>query len=106
MSVSNLSILLLSATFLVAQPLLAGSYRDRHDAERAYGITLDNAVNQARERYKGRVISAETDRQNGRGTYKIRILTDDGHVKRLQIDPETGEYIWPDYKKSGRSPGR
>jgi hypothetical protein len=106
MRVSYLSVLLLSAALVGTQPLLAGSYRDRHYPETAYGITLENAVSQAKGQYKGRVISAETDKQNGRGTYKIRILTDDGHVKRLQVDPETGEYIRPDYKKSGRSSGR
>lgn len=52
--------------------------------------SLDEAVSEARDRYPGRVLSAETDRRGGRESYNIRILTNDGRVKRLQIDPESG----------------
>jgi uncharacterized membrane protein YkoI len=50
-------------------------------------MSLDEAVSQARERYPGRVLSAETERRNGHERHRIRILTDDGQVKRLDIDP-------------------
>lgn len=52
--------------------------------------SLEQAVNEARERYPGRVLSAETERRNGRESHQIRILTEDGRVKRLQIDAESG----------------
>jgi uncharacterized membrane protein YkoI len=52
--------------------------------------SLDQAVSEAREQYNGRVLSAETQRQDGRESHRIRILTDDGHVKRLRIDAESG----------------
>jgi uncharacterized membrane protein YkoI len=53
-------------------------------------ISLDEAVSSARERYPGRVLSAETRRENGRERHSIRILTDDGQVRRLQIDAQSG----------------
>ncbi|MCB1774353.1 MAG: PepSY domain-containing protein [Gammaproteobacteria bacterium] len=53
-------------------------------------MSLDQAVSEARERYPGRVLSAETERRNGHDRHRIRILTDDGRVKRLDIDPESG----------------
>jgi uncharacterized membrane protein YkoI len=56
-------------------------------------ISLDQAVSEARERYSGRVLSAETQRRNGRDRHRIRILTDDGRVKRLDIDPDSGRRI-------------
>lgn len=56
-------------------------------------MSLDEAVSEARERYPGRVLSAETERRNGRTQHRIRILTDDGQVKRLRIDPESGDRI-------------
>jgi len=52
--------------------------------------SLEDAVSEARGRYPGRVLSAETDRRGGRESYKIRILTRDGKVKRLRVDPESG----------------
>jgi uncharacterized membrane protein YkoI len=54
-------------------------------------ISLGEAVSEARERYPGRVLSAETTRSNGRTQHRIRILTDDGQVKRLRIDSESGD---------------
>lgn len=56
-------------------------------------ISLDQAVSEARERYPGRVLSAETERRNGHERHRIRILTDDGQVKRLDIDPDSGHRI-------------
>jgi uncharacterized membrane protein YkoI len=55
-------------------------------------MSLDQAVEEALGRFPGRVLSAETQRQGGRESYKIRILTDDGRVKRLRIDPESGRF--------------
>ena len=52
--------------------------------------SLDEAVSEARERYNGRVLSADTQRRDGRESHRIRILTNDGHVKRLQIDAGSG----------------
>jgi len=56
-------------------------------------VSLDQAVSEARERYPGRVLSAETERRNGRDRHRIRILTDDGRVKRLHIDADSGRRI-------------
>ena len=54
--------------------------------------SLEQAVNEARDRYPGRVLSAETDRRAGRESHRIRILTDDGRVKRLEMDAESGDF--------------
>ena len=50
--------------------------------------SLDEAVSDARDRYPGRVLSAETRRQNGRDMHNIRILTRDGRVRRYRIDAD------------------
>lgn len=52
--------------------------------------SLEDAVSEARGRYPGRVLSAETHRRGGRESHSIRILTRDGRVKRLNIDAESG----------------
>ncbi len=54
--------------------------------------SLDQAVSDARDRYPGRVLSAETQRRDGRESHRIRILTKDGRVKRLNVDAESGNF--------------
>ncbi len=95
MSFSRLSFLLLIAAVMSNQTVTAGNHRGMDRYESVYEITLDNAVTRAKDQYKGRVISAETDKRNGKGTHKIRILTDDGRVRRLNVDQQTGEYVRP-----------
>ncbi len=54
--------------------------------------SLDEAVSEARDRYPGRVLSAETRADNGHTTHNIRILTDEGHVRRLRMDAQSGQF--------------
>jgi len=75
-----------TGSFLLAMVALSVSAFAQADRR----TSLDDAVSDARHRYPGRVLSAETDRRGGRESYKIRILTDDGRVKRLRVDPESG----------------
>lgn len=51
-------------------------------------ISLDQAVEQAKQRLGGRVISAETNERNGKRIHNVRILTKDGKVRRLRIDAD------------------
>jgi uncharacterized membrane protein YkoI len=59
------------------------------------GISLDEAVSRARQRDKGKVLSAETIRVDGRKAYRIKILTKDGRVKRTRIDAASGRTMSP-----------
>lgn len=88
-------ILLLSAVFLA--PAFARDHErnqqmyrqaERHYNPRAY-TSLDDAVSRVRQQTRGRVLSAE-ERDS---EYKIRIITRGGKVKRLRVDPETGEIL-------------
>ena len=55
------------------------------------GISLDEAVSRARQQYPGKVLSADTVNVKGRKVYNIKILTNDGRVKRTQIDARSGQ---------------
>jgi len=59
------------------------------------GISLDQAVSQARQQYKGQVLSADTSYVDGRKVYRIKILTKDGRVKRTRIDARSGQSLPP-----------
>ena len=83
---------------LTAGPLVAGPFDARglgnQFAQPAYaekhGISLDEAISRARRQADGKVLSAETVRDNGRRIHRIKILTRDGRVKRVRIDANTG----------------
>lgn len=53
-------------------------------------VSLDQAVRMVRERSGGRVLRAETRRQNGRSVHRIRVLSEDGRVSTYVVDAETG----------------
>lgn len=50
--------------------------------------SLDNAVNRIRKETNSRVLSAETRSVDGRRVHVIRVLTEDGRVKRLRVDAD------------------
>ena len=85
----------LMSSLLLAQPLRADERHKSYRHDDRQNVTLDNAVKKARSRYNGRVISAETVGAEDHRTHNIRILTDDGRVRRLGVDPSTGEYVRP-----------
>jgi uncharacterized membrane protein YkoI len=68
---------------------------DDRDWRGRKGTGLDGAVSRWRERIGGRVLSAETRKDDGRSIHHIRIITDQGRVRRLRIDADTGRIIEP-----------
>lgn len=47
--------------------------------------SLSEAVEQVRRQYGGRIVSAETRRRGNRETHVIRVMTEDGQVKTVNI---------------------
>lgn len=62
------------------------SGRPTHEKGRP-GLTLDEAVEQARRETGGRILSFETEDRNGRPGYRIKILTPDGRVRIIRKAP-------------------
>lgn len=57
------------------------------------GISLDRAVTRIREGLGGRVLSAKTFRENHREVHQIRIINDQGRVRRIRVDAKTGRLL-------------
>lgn len=54
-------------------------------------VSLDQAVAMVLRRYGGKVISAETRAsRNGGVVHRIKLLTDDGRVRIVRVDGQTG----------------
>jgi uncharacterized membrane protein YkoI len=86
-------IILLAACPRVAAPFDSSDLMNRfahpsHTESR--GISLDEAVSRVRRQSDGRILSAETVRRDGRRVYRIKVLSQDGRVSRVDIDADTG----------------
>jgi len=76
-----------------ALPLLqVESPVEAYPAQRG-GVSLAQATAIATSRFQGRVVRAETVNQGGRVVHEIRILGDDGRVRTVRVDAETGAVI-------------
>ena len=69
-------------------------------------MTLDTAVDRVRERTGARIISADTVQEEGRRVHEVRILTDQGKVRRYRIDEDSGEPLGPRGRSEYSSGGR
>lgn len=63
--------------------------------------SLDEAVSDARERYPGRVISAETRQRDGHEYHNVRILTRDGRLHRYRVDADDERHQRPRSRRPG-----
>jgi uncharacterized membrane protein YkoI len=57
------------------------------------GVSLAQATSMAQSRYQGRVVRAETTQMGDRTVHEIRILGDDGRVRTVRIDAQTGSFL-------------
>ena len=53
------------------------------------GPSLGEAVEQVRRQYNGRIVSAETRIRGKREVHYIKVLTEDGKVKTVQVQGRT-----------------
>jgi uncharacterized membrane protein YkoI len=57
------------------------------------GISLSQATAMALGRYQGRVVRAETIMMGDRVVHEIRILGNDGRVRTVRVDAQTGSFM-------------
>jgi uncharacterized membrane protein YkoI len=72
---------------------LAPAQRDQLFPTQRGGISLAQATSMAQSRYQGRVVRAETVQAGDRTIHEIRILGDDGRVRTVRIDAQTGSFL-------------
>ena len=56
-------------------------------------VDLDSTVERIRKQTGGRVLHAETWGNNGSQEHRVRIITDQGKVRRYRIDPGSGREL-------------
>ena len=72
---------------------LSPAQRDQLFPSQRGGISLAQATQMAQSRYQGRVVCAEQTQVGDRLVYEIRILGDDGRVRTVRIDAQTGSFL-------------
>jgi uncharacterized membrane protein YkoI len=53
-------------------------------------VSMDQAVRMVERRFHARVVKAETERDNGRTVYVLRLLSDAGKVWTVRVDARDG----------------
>lgn len=83
---------------LLSLPVVAQKYRSSEG--QSYNRSsqhedLDSTVERIRRETGGRVLHAETRENQGQQEYRVRIITDQGKVRRYRIDPGSGQELLP-----------
>lgn len=84
-----LTALLLGASWGNAFASTGPGYGDNIVFAQGGGMTLNQAVEQVRRQYGGRIVSAETRMEGNREMHHIRVVTDDGKVKTVKVPGRT-----------------
>ncbi|HEY3786757.1 MAG TPA: PepSY domain-containing protein [Steroidobacteraceae bacterium] len=59
----------------------------------AKGMSMDQAVKMAEQRFKARVVRAESQQSDGRTIYVLRMLNESGRVWTVRVDAASGEVL-------------
>ena len=59
----------------------------------ASAISMDQAVRMAEQHFHARVVKAETEHDNGRTVYVLRLLSDAGRVWTVRVDAANGTLL-------------
>jgi uncharacterized membrane protein YkoI len=54
------------------------------------GVSMDQAVRMVEQRFHARVVKSQTEQDNGRTVYVMRLLNDSGKVWTVRVDATSG----------------
>lgn len=88
---------LLALLLLTAAPAVAQERRDHERARAALEAgqirPLSELLAVVERRYRGRVIEADLERDDGQWLYEFKILPQNGRVFTIELDAATGELL-------------
>ena len=85
-----LIVALATGAVLEARSLLAAEPPGKVAAATAAGVSMDQAVKMAEQRYKARVVRAEAQHDGVRTIYVLKLLNEAGHVWTVRVDAANG----------------
>ena len=89
------AILILAVGFTVGFEAhsLRAAERSAGVAVAAAGVSMDQAVKMAEQRFKARVVRAESQRDGLRTIYVLKLLNDAGHVWTVRVNAANGAIL-------------
>jgi uncharacterized membrane protein YkoI len=81
------------ATVLAVAPAVRAAEGQRPIAVAAASVSMEQAVKMAEQRFKARVVRAETQRDDGRTVYVLRMLNESGRVWTVRVDASNGALL-------------
>ena len=92
-SISAAVILALAAGMYSGTRAVVAGDPDDGSALAAAGMSMDQAVKMAEQRFKARVVRAETQRDGARTIFVLKLLNDAGRVWTVRVDSATGAIL-------------
>jgi uncharacterized membrane protein YkoI len=59
----------------------------------AVSVSMEQAVKMVEQRFKAKVVRAETQHNDGRTVYVLRMLNESGHVWTVRVDASNGAVL-------------
>jgi uncharacterized membrane protein YkoI len=85
-----LLVALATTAILEARALVAGEPAARVVVAGPTGVSMDQAVKMAEQRFKARVVRAEAQHDGVRTIYVLKMLNEAGHVWTVRVDAANG----------------
>ena len=86
-------VLAVATVLAVAAPAVRAAEGQRPIAVAAASVSMDQAVKMAEQRFKAKVVRAETQRNDGRTVYVLRMLNESGRVWTVRVDASNGALL-------------
>jgi uncharacterized membrane protein YkoI len=93
MNVKRVTLLALCLSASAAAASLGAGSVDRRVAVAGPAVSMDQAVKMVEQRYHARVVKAQTENDNGRTLYLLRLLDDSGKVWTVRVDAASGSVL-------------
>jgi uncharacterized membrane protein YkoI len=90
MSPWRTSVLIVLLSLSMAAGATAVATEVPHGSTAAGGVSMEQAVRMVEQRYRARVVKAESRKDNGRTTYVLKLLDDSGKVWTVHVDAASG----------------
>ena len=86
-------VLAVTAALAFTAPVASATGDQRLIALAAASVSMEQAVKMAEQRFKAKVVRAETQQNDGRTVYVLRMLNESGHVWTVRVDASNGSVL-------------
>ena len=86
-------VLAVSAALAFVVPVARAADVSQPIAVAVASVSMEQAVKMAEQRFRAKVVRAETQHNDGRTVYVLRMLNESGHVWTVRVDASNGAVL-------------